>query len=99
MPLGKKPHVLRFDAINLLLMQTQQKGNQNEAAWGTEGSPLSAGVKTTPVTPVKWLPVKCAILTRTCSGGNNGVIKQLIKILCRDKAAITATLRKRGRKK
>lgn len=53
MPLGEKPRVLRFDAINLLLMQTQQKGNQNEAARGTEGSPLSGGVETTPVTPVK----------------------------------------------
>lgn len=51
--------------------------------------PTGTGVNTTPVKPVTRLPIKRAISTPTCSGGNNGVIKQLIKILCRDKAVIT----------
>lgn len=74
-------------------MQTRQKG---EAAWATEGSPLGAAVKTTPVTPVKRLPVKRATSTRTRGGGNNGVIKQLIKILRRHHGNVK---RGEGRKK
>lgn len=46
-PLGQKRRALRFDAINLLLKQTQQRGNRNEAARRKEAA-ISTGVNTKP---------------------------------------------------
>lgn len=49
MPLGEKPRVLRFDGINLLLMQTQQKGNKNKVVWRTEWRLISTSVITSEI--------------------------------------------------